>query len=225
MTRRGRASPFNAQAEMADCGAAALAMALRAREVATELDDLRELPKLRDPDKLRPWLYAIVRRAALRELHVQRREPAFEEVPDTVATGPGPVTVTAQNELAQLISHVSALSDRDRRVLELAYRQGLSGPDLANAVGVSHESAKKLLQRLRDTVERSLGAPLVARHGAQHGCPQLAQTLAPSDGAFTILMRKRIARHVESCAACGAYRSSVVNSVAVLSGVVLDRRS
>ncbi|MGK2870356.1 MAG: RNA polymerase sigma factor [Mycobacterium sp.] len=184
-----------------------------------------ELPKLREPDKLRPWLYAIARRAALRALRERNRESAFGEVPDSAATGPGPFTTTARNELAQLITQVSeGLSERDRRVLDLAYRQGMSGADLADALGVTPESAKKLLQRLRDTVERSLGALLVARYAEQNGCLHLSGTLAGSDGRFTVLMRKRIARHIESCAECSAYRRSIVNSAAILGGAILCKR-
>jgi len=37
-----------------------------------------------------PWLYAIARRTALRALHEQRREPAFDELPDSASIGPGP---------------------------------------------------------------------------------------------------------------------------------------
>ena len=163
------------------------------------------LPKLRDPERLRPWLYAIARRTALRALHEQRREPAFDELPDSASIAPGPFALTAQNELARLIATAAGgLSDRDRDVLELAYRQGLTGPDLAEALGVGHDCAKKLLQRLRDRIERSLGALLVARHAAQNGCPQLAAYLSGWDGQFTVLMRKRIARHIESCATCDA---------------------
>jgi RNA polymerase sigma factor (sigma-70 family) len=185
-----------------------------------------ELPKLRDPDKLRPWLYAIARSTALRTLHERLREPAFEALPDRACSGPGPFTLTARNELAQLIAAAAGgLSDRDRDVLELAYRQGLSGPDLAEALGVSHDSAKKLLQRLRDTIERSLGALLVARHAAQNGCQQLARDLSGWDGQFTVLMRKRIARHIESCPTCDPYRRSLVNSVALVGGTVLRKLS
>ncbi len=185
-----------------------------------------ELPKLRDPEKLRPWLYAIARRTALRTLYERRREPAFGQLPDSPSIGPGPFTLTAQNELAQLITTAACgLSDRDRDVLELAYRQGLSGPDLAAALGISHDCAKKLLQRLRDTIERSLGALLVARHAAQNGCPQLAAELSGWDGQFTVLMRKRIARHVESCATCDAYRRSLVNPLAIVGGAVLKTLS
>ncbi|MCV7119125.1 sigma-70 family RNA polymerase sigma factor [Mycobacterium nebraskense] len=160
-----------------------------------------ELPKLRNADKLRPWLYAIARRNALRALSDRRREAACDELPDDAATGPGPFTLTAQ----------------------LAYRHGVTGIELAQALGISHDSTKKLLQRLRDTVERSLGALLVARRAPQNGCPQLAADLSGWDQQFTVLMRKRIARHIESCSTCDEYRRSALNAVAMLGGGVLDK--
>ncbi len=185
-----------------------------------------QLPKLRDADKLRPWLYAIARRSALRALSERRREPAFDELPDDAATGPGPFTLTAQNELAQLVAQAAGgLSERDRHVLELAYRHGMTGSDLAQTLGISYDSTKKLLQRLRETIERSLGALLVARRAAQNGCPQLAASLCGWDGQFTVLMRKRVVRHIESCSTCAEYRRSVVNAVAMLGGGVLDKAS
>lgn len=185
-----------------------------------------DLPKLREPDKLRPWLYAIARRAALRKLNERRREPAFDEIPDTASVGPGPFTLTARNELARLVvSATGGLSARDRDVLELAYRQGLAGTELAEALGVSNDCAKKLLQRLRNTFERSLGALLVARHAANHGCPELAAALTDWDGAFTVLVRKRIARHIESCPTCDDYRRSLVSSVAMVGCAVVKKLS
>jgi RNA polymerase sigma factor (sigma-70 family) len=183
-----------------------------------------DLPKLREPDKLRSWLYAIARRVALRKLHESRREPAFDEVPDTAASGPGPFTMTARNELARLVAAAAGgLSDRDRDVLELAYRQGLAGPELADALNVTHDCAKKLLQRLRNTFERSLGALLVARHAEQHGCAELVAILSGWDGVFTVLMRKRVARHIDSCPTCDDYRRSLVSSVGMVGDAVIRK--
>ncbi|MGD1171908.1 RNA polymerase sigma factor [Mycobacterium seoulense] len=185
-----------------------------------------ELPKLRDADKLRPWLYAIARRSALRALSERRREAASDELPDNAATGPGPFTLTAQNELRQLITQAAGgLSERDRHVLELAYRRGMTAAELAQTLGISYDSTKKLLQRLRDTIERSLGALLVARRAPRNGCPRLAADLSGWDEQFTVLMRKRIARHIESCSTCDEYRRSALNAVAMLGGGVLDKVS
>src|SRR6516165_11231053 len=41
-----------------------------------------QLPKLRDPDRLRPWLYAIARNEALRCIRERRREQVSDELPE-----------------------------------------------------------------------------------------------------------------------------------------------
>jgi hypothetical protein len=77
-----------------------------------------------------------------------------------------------------------------------------------------------MVQRLRDTMGRSLGALLVARRGQTSGnrCVELGAILEGWDGTFTILMRKRIARHIETCATCEQDRRRMVNPVALLGG-------
>jgi RNA polymerase sigma factor (sigma-70 family) len=85
-----------------------------------------QLARLREPDKLRPWLYAIARNEALRHLRERRREQLLEEVPDMACTDAGPDTLAARTELADLIAQAAGgLGDRDRAVLELAYHHGL----------------------------------------------------------------------------------------------------
>jgi RNA polymerase sigma factor (sigma-70 family) len=178
-----------------------------------------DLPKLRDANKLRPWLYAIARHQALRVLRARHRETTFDGIPDQPSTEAGPETLAARNELAALVTLAEAgLSDRDREVLNLTYRHGLTGAELAQALGVSDDSAKKLVQRFRNTLERSLGALLVARQ-AESGlnrCPELATIVAGWNGQFTILLRKRISRHIQSCANCDEDRGRLVNPAALL---------
>jgi RNA polymerase sigma factor (sigma-70 family) len=177
------------------------------------------LAQLREPDKLRPWLYAIARHEALRFIRQRRREQVSDELPEMVSREAGPDTLAARGELADLIAEAAnGLTDRDRTVLELSYRHGMNHSELAQALDTSTECAKKMVQRLRETVERSLGALLVARNAQQDPsrCPELAGILAGWDGQFTILMRKRIARHIESCQACERERRRRVNPVALL---------
>jgi RNA polymerase sigma factor (sigma-70 family) len=180
------------------------------------------LSQLSEPDELRPWLYAIARNEALRCLRSRRREQVSEEVPEQASAEPDLETLAARTELAELVSEAAGgLSERDRSVLELAYRHGLDGPELAEALDVSTGTANKIVSRLRDTIEHSLGALLVARR-AQHNpdaCPELAAILAGWDGHFSILMRKRISRHIESCSRCGQDRRQLVNPVALLGAV------
>ena len=180
------------------------------------------LPKLREAEKLRPWLYSIARNEALRCIRARTREQAVEEVPENEDSGPGPATLVRRNELADLIAAAAGgLSDRDQAVYELAYRQGMDGAELAEALGVSASNAKKMAQRLRETVERSLGALLVSRAARNNAnaCAELAVILDGWDGKFTVLMRKRISHHIESCPSCDQLRRQMVNPVALLGAV------
>ena len=177
------------------------------------------LVQLRDPAKLRPWLYAVARNEALRRLRQRRREQVADVLPEEASDEAGPDALASRTELAELLSQAAGgLSDRDRSVLELAYRHGLDGPELAAALDVSADHARKLAQRLRETIERSLGALLVARRArsAPNGCPELRTMLGDWDGQFTVLTRKRISRHIDSCESCQVDRSELVNPVALL---------
>ena len=178
------------------------------------------LSKLRQPEKLRPWLYAVSRSQALR--HIQRRkleQPADDEYLDGASAEAGPDALAEQVDLAQLIREAcGGLSDRDREVIELSYRHGLDGPELGKALGVSPATANTLTHRAREMVGRSLGALLVARQTQQDParCPGLAAVLDGWDGTMTVLMRKRVARHIESCPECESERGRRVSPAALL---------
>ena len=165
-----------------------------------------------------PWLYSIARNEALRRIRERRREEPSDDLPDDASGEPGPEMLAARTELADLIADAAGgLSDRDRTVLELAFRHGLDGPELADALGVSPTNANTLVHRLRGTIERSLGALLVSRRVRNSGgCPELATILEGWDGQFNVLMRKRISRHIESCETCDEERRRLVSPVALL---------
>lgn len=103
-------------------------------------------------------------------------------------------------------------------MLELSYRQNLAGPELADALGVTHKNANNLVERLRDTIARSLGALLVCRRvkADPTRCPELAALIAGWDGQFTVLMRKRTARHIDGCSGCEGERSRMVTPATLL---------
>ena len=153
-----------------------------------------DLAKLREPDKLRPWLYSIARNQALaRRINARRREQVSDEAPEVASSEAGPDTLAGRNELAQLIAEAAGgLSDRDRTVLELALSPRAGRAQLAEALGVSANNANVMVHRPRETIERSLGALLVSRRARTnpHSCRELAAVLAGWDGRFTILMRK-----------------------------------
>ena len=110
-------------------------------------------------------------------------------------------------ELAELVRAAAAgLDERDQLVMELSLRQDLAGADLAAAIGVTTSQAHVLVHRMRDRLSRSLGAITVARMG-RDDCDELGAMLEGWDGTFSVLIRKRVARHVERCEVCDETRS------------------
>ncbi len=172
------------------------------------------LSQLREPDRLKPWLYSVLRHEVYRRTKKRKRATPVdfqdERTPD-VASGYDPHAAgeaVAHDELAALVrSAASGLDERDRLVLELSVRQGLSGSDLADALGVSPEQSYSLVHRMRDRVEKSLGALTVAKAG-RRDCERLAEILSGWDGELTVLLRKRVNRHIEECATCDRTRKT-----------------
>ena len=177
------------------------------------------LGQLRDPERLRPWLYAVARSQALRRVRARSRLAPEEDMTDLPDTATGPEQSAHQADLRDLVWNAAAgLSERDRALLDLHLRHGLEGADLGQAIGVEPAHAYVLLTRLRDQVERSLGALLVARLG-RDDCPDLSRVLADWDGRFSPLIRKRVARHVDSCEICTAARRKLASPLALLAAV------
>jgi hypothetical protein len=114
----------------------------------------------------------------------------------------------------------AGLTERDRAVLDLSLRHGLEGEELGAAMGISPGHASVLAGRVRDRVEKSLGALLVARLG-RDDCIELQGVLGDWDGSFSPLIRKRVARHVEGCGTCSATKRRVASPAALLSSVPL----
>ncbi|HEV2782353.1 MAG TPA: sigma-70 family RNA polymerase sigma factor [Actinophytocola sp.] len=181
----------------------------------------QRLAQLNDPERLRPWLYAVARSVALRRTRARKRIVLDTEVSEMPDPDAGPQRAAEVGALRELVwSAAAGLSERDRALLDLHVRQGLDGAELGEAMGVSAGHAYVLLTRLRDQVERSLGALLIARLG-RDDCAELSELLSTWDGRFTPLMRKRVARHVDKCAVCGERRRTMVSPIALLAAVPL----
>ena len=179
------------------------------------------LRQLRDPDQLRPWLYAIVRSECLRKLRARKRV-TFGGDEQLVEMADDSLTPDQEAERAALQKIVwdaaAGLADRDRAILDLHLRQGLDGAELGEAMGVSAANAYVMLNRLRAQVDRSLGALLIARLG-RDDCDELDNLLADWDGTYSPLIRKRVARHVDDCDICSRRRKKIVSPLLLLAAV------
>lgn len=175
----------------------------------------QRLDQLRDPAALRSWLYAIARnectrhgRARARAVPTEDSVMAGETADDLGADEPAAAAAAAESG-GILWEAAEGLDEGDRILLELHVRHGLEGAELAEAAGVSPGQISMATGRMRDRVARSVGALLIARKG-RADCPGLQVVLADWDGTYTVLTRKRVARHIDSCELCEERRSALV---------------
>lgn len=192
------------------------------------------LHQLRDPAKLRPWLYAIARNEVYRRSRDRARVRPMQEVDDMQALSMDPKQFEAAGpdataeqptadpaELAALVQAAAGgLDERDRMVLELNLTQGLDGEDLADALGVKVDNAYQMTHRMKERLERSMAALLVVKAGRDQ-CADLDGVAKKWDGEYDVLWRKRFARHLDRCERCQKMRSKLPK--AVLSGVALSQ--
>jgi RNA polymerase sigma factor (sigma-70 family) len=162
-----------------------------------------KLGGLRDRGKLRSWLYAVARNECYRRLRSGQATSALDEAVDMTAQAVDVAGAVEQAELRQLVRDALAgLNPGERDVIDLSLVQGLDGDELADALAVSRNHAHALVSRARSQLERSLGALLVARTG-RPACATLDTLLAGWDGQMTVLIRKRVSRHIDQCEVCG----------------------
>jgi len=101
-----------------------------------------------------PWLYAVARRV----LANYRRRPQ-----DVLVADLGELDAIDEADPAEIVSDNAALAEawrgmspRDREVLRLVAWEGLTGAQLATALGISEGGAAAALSRARSRFEESL---------------------------------------------------------------------
>src|SRR5688500_9524809 len=90
----------------------------------------RNLGQLRDPSRLRPWLYSICRHEALRRAKQRSRVELTDEIAEMSSVDVDLGRGARIEELQELVwSAAAGLSPRDQALLDLNVRQGLEGQD------------------------------------------------------------------------------------------------
>jgi DNA-directed RNA polymerase specialized sigma24 family protein len=157
-----------------------------------------ELYRLRRPEKLEPWLFALARQQLLgRDIQVGVDEHAeFDGATGKAASdGAGAIVWEA----------VSWFPGKDRILLDLHARQPLDNQALADTLGVSPPHAAALVRDLDEKTERQLSALLVARL-ASPGCEHMKKLIAGEDEAHPDKWLRHVAAHVDTCRKCSFWR-------------------
>ncbi|HEY8474494.1 MAG TPA: sigma-70 family RNA polymerase sigma factor [Natronosporangium sp.] len=127
----------------------------------------QRIGQLREPDRLRSWLYAIARNECLRQLRGQSRRVSLAEAGEVTAAEPDPAGGMRAADVQVLVwSAAETLDPADREVFELATRHGLAVPEIAAVLGVPAGTVETRLSRARAQLAESLGAAVVDRYAA-----------------------------------------------------------
>jgi RNA polymerase sigma factor (sigma-70 family) len=159
---------------------------------------------LRDPARLRPWLYAVARNECHRRLRTRPSSAPLDEVGETAGVSPD----TPNADLnAQAGAALAGLSLGDREIIELNLRHDLTGRDLADVLGVSPNQAHALASRTRSEFERSLGVRRGLDTTVLLGPLPVASAAPPPAG-----LRDQLLRLVGDFSPVAAsYRAEVIN--------------
>jgi RNA polymerase sigma-70 factor (ECF subfamily) len=119
----------------------------------------RSVSSIRGEASLASWLFTVVKNACFRLLRpfIRAREPMGamdgpEEQP-LAGTPHTPEELLAREQLVQAVQHaIGALEPLHRQVIVLRDIEGLSGPEAAQALGLSLEAMKTRLHRARQAL-------------------------------------------------------------------------
>lgn len=135
-----------------------------AEEIVQEawLRILRGIGSLRQPERLRSWLFSIVRRTFVDRLRwryaAERHEPLADE-----PAGGDETDLLAAEELDLLHAAVAELPPPDRETIVLFYLRELDLKEVAEVLGVPVGTVKSRLHRARRRLRERLAAPGSAR--------------------------------------------------------------
>jgi RNA polymerase sigma factor (sigma-70 family) len=175
-----------------------------------------KLGRLRDPERLRAWLFTVARNECLHRLKSRRTAAPLDDIPEQPDDS---VDVGGEAERAEsralIRAAVGGLNDGERDVINQVWH-GLEIPEVAMALGVSRNHAHSLFSRARDQLEASVGVLIVGRSGRKD-CAALDQLLHGWDGRLTAPLRRRVGRHIDRCSVCSDRRRRELRPAALLS--------
>jgi RNA polymerase sigma-70 factor (ECF subfamily) len=118
----------------------------------------RRLPEFRADSGLRTWLYGILRNVAANARRSRRRRgnevPLVGEWPSSAA---GPIENVEAREAAEFVEHFLArVGEKKREVFVLALLEGMTIPEVAEALGIPLNTAYTRLRGVRLDFQRAL---------------------------------------------------------------------
>lgn len=173
----------------------------------------QHIGKLREPERFRSWIYAIVRNECLRQLgdpdRPQQRHEAPEQNEDAFVDAEERQRLEETRQLVH--SALAGMAARHREAVDLSARHDLSAEELAGVLGISSQQATELVAQSRDDLDNSLAAAIIARSG-RGDCPSVAALVDEDEWPLPPEVCRKLIRHIESCPVCRDRRKRKVST-------------
>lgn len=117
----------------------------------------QRLPQVREPERLRSWLIAIVANEARQRVRADRRRRVREIVPLVAGEENMSPTTLSSAERMDLAHVLAGLSPDDRQLLAMRYLAGLTAEEIGHALGLSGSGVRTRLSRLIAQLREELG--------------------------------------------------------------------
>jgi RNA polymerase sigma factor (sigma-70 family) len=202
-----------------------------AEDVAQEtfIRAMQSLGSLQQGKSFRGWIFTIARNLALNRIERRKRvrplttnssdADSDEYEMDIVDSNrfSDPAEAAGSASIAALVWEAAAgLEPKQYALLDLHVRQGLDSAEIADVLGVTKNNAYVMVNRLKKSIEETIGAYVMLRTG-RRSCPDLDAALHAADtSAISPKTRKLIDRHVASCDTCRQTKGNLVSPLSLL---------
>jgi RNA polymerase sigma factor (sigma-70 family) len=173
----------------------------------------QHIGKLREPERFRSWIYAIVRNECLRQLADPDRPEQRHEAPEQSEDAFLDAEERQRREETRQLVHsaLAGMAARHREAVDLSARHDLSAEELAGVLGISSQQATELVAQARDDLDNSLAAAIIARTG-RGDCPSVAALVDENEWPLPSDVARKLMRHIESCPVCRERRKRKVST-------------
>lgn len=174
------------------------------------------VPVLREPERFRGWLYALVRNECRRRLRDPDRPAARHEAPEVEDGFLDEAELARRQETRRLVhGALSALRGREREALDLMLRHGLDTFEVGGVLGLGAQEAADLTGAAKAHLDEALAAVNISRTG-RGDCPAVAAIADEGGRALPPQVVRKLVQHIETCRTCGARRGGAMPAARLL---------
>ena len=131
-----------------------------AEDVAQEafLKAYRSVDEMREPARLKTWLYSIAKFTAIDWLRRRKREPVLGLAEGARELPERPTAESKEDRSVRVMDVIRGLKEEHREIMILRYVRGLSYAQIARETGSTTSAVGEKLSRIRDIVRDKLRA-------------------------------------------------------------------